>query len=266
MTWLQRLVSAVDQQVFLWQAAGLVPPEKLRRMAKRLGDDMSSPGKVFGPAPYGQALRDHAEEIAVEITTEVCWRDLPEPPGFRFEARLYDWLVSQLRAEATRVADVAADLETIVADQPAQLLLPEDEGDVDRRVLIVQHRASGLRAQFTHGGRYHHEVGTVMAKAYSIPSIDPTRPEERHLWGADWHLYVGHGIGPVMYRRAAEELPHMRWRDTAASFYGHGIRAKLHTEDPWRWQSRQCVCHKAWANLSVVDARRIEHHPEADDR
>ena len=49
----------------------------------------------------------------------------------------------------------------------------------------------------------------------------------------------------------------MRWRDGSVSFYGRGLRAKLHATDPWRWESRQCVCRKEWESLSAEDASRV---------
>lgn len=257
---LRPLVAHVDRRHFLRRAQRYVPSANLRRLARRFLNELSDPAResVTGGPPFGPGLQDYAEEIAVEIVVEACRRSVPTAGEVRFEARLYEWLVGLLRAEAARIRAVAADPEMIVADRPADLGRHEAD-DTGRRELIVQHRASGLRAQFTYGGRRYGKTGVVLAKAYSIESIDPERVETDGGWGRDWDLYAGLGIGRAIYRRAATELPNMRWRDNAVSFYGHGIRAAMHAEEPWRWESTHCACSSEWSSLTAQEARRAEH-------
>lgn len=255
---LRALVGAVDRRMFVWRADGLVPPHRLIGMIDPLWREVSDTGTEFGPPPFARALTEHAEEIAVGLVTAVCERAEPEP-GPRFEARLYARVLEQLHEHAARIRAAAADPEMIVVDRPASL--QRDEDDPDRRELIVQHRASPLRARFTYGGTYG-DQGVVMSKPYSITSIDPDRPEKEQDWGTGWWMYTGLGIGRALYERAVLELPAVRWQDSAVSFYSRGLRVKLHTADPWRWQSKQCTCHKEWASLSADDAVAVEHRPQ----
>lgn len=257
---LRALVDVVDRRMFVWRAEELVPPDRLVEMIDPLWREVSATGTQFGPPPFARALQEHAEEIAVGVVAAVCERISPEPEP-RFEARLYARVLEQLHEQAARLQTAAADPEMIVLDRPASR--QRDENDRDQRELIVQHRASPLRAQFTYGGRRQH--GVVLSKAYSIASIDPDRPEEEERdWGTGWWMYAGLGIGRALYERAAVELPAVRWQDDSVSFYSRGLRTKLHAADPWRWQSRQCVCRKAWENLSAEDAAAVEHRRRVD--
>lgn len=256
---LRALVDAVDRRMFVWRADELVPPDRLVGMIDPLWREVSATGTEFGPPPFARALQEHAEEIAVGLVTTVCERAFPEP-GPRFEARLYARVLEQLHEQAARLQTAAADPEMIVVDRPASL--QRDEDDPGRRELVVQHRASPLRAQFTYGGRRYGGQGVVLSKAYSIASIDPDRPEEEQDWGTGWWMYTGLGIGRALYERAAVELPAVRWQDGAVSFYSRGLRAKLHAADPWRWQSKQCMCRKEWESLTSDDAGAVEHRPQ----
>ena len=72
------------------------------------------------------------------------------------------------------------------------------------RALVVQHKASGLRARFHPAAD---RLGTVYAKSYKIDSIDPDAPGKSQ----DWSYYVGLGIGRRIYLAGAGLLPDRRW-------------------------------------------------------
>lgn len=120
--------------------------------------------------------------------------------------------------------------------------------------VMIQHQASGLRATFT---RRLDGLGFVDSKPYNIASIDPDRPG----LDVDWEPYVGLGIGTRIYRRAAELLPDIRWTSQASTDYAVGLRIKLHTDDPYRWEGpcRWCTARQYdWRHARRED---FDRHP-----
>lgn len=165
-----------------------------------------------------------------------------------------------LRAEIARRQAVAADPVLLVQHQPAEL----DEVQSHRggeQWLIVQHKASGMRARFA----YHPDKveGKVYSRPYGIVSIDPDRIEDPQDRAPEWQDYAGLGIGTKLYLRAAEELSDVRWGATSVSPYAEPLRTKLHAIDPWRWRSRTCTCYETWGELSPQAAAGAFHGPAA---
>lgn len=108
-----------------------------------------------------------------------------------------------------------------------------------QQVLLVQHRASGLRATFTLDQQ---GFGSVASKPYSIRSIDPDNPGEHH----NWEAYVGLGIGRLIYLEAQRLEPNTRWPGSLLSDYSAPLRRKLHAVDPYIWGG-----HCDWCNANL---------------
>jgi hypothetical protein len=84
------------------------------------------------------------------------------------------------RAEIERLQTVAADPVMLTHDGPSASFVRTKPG---LRELVVQHKASGLRATFYYG---REQAGWVMSKTYSIDSIDPERIEPESTRGSSW--------------------------------------------------------------------------------
>lgn len=151
-------------------------------------------------------------------------------------------------AEVDRLQQVAADPQMLTLQRPTTRRRAADHPGL--RELVVQHKASGLRAIFYYGGRDHAQVGWVLSKTYSVDSIDPDRTESGTSRGASWRAYAGLGIGTKIYQHASTVLPELRWADGSVSPYGKGIRRRMHTQDPWRWQLNTCTCAPDWPHLT----------------
>lgn len=161
-----------------------------------------------------------------------------------------------IRAEIARRQAVASDPVLLVQHQPAELNTAQSHR-TGEQWLIVQHKASGMRAQFMH----HPDKieGKVHSRPYGITSIDPDRIEDPQNRAPEWQDYTGLGIGTKLYLRAAQELPEVRWGATSVSPYAEPLRSKLHAIDPWRWRSRTCTCYKAWGELTPLAAEETIH-------
>lgn len=165
-----------------------------------------------------------------------------------------------IRAEIARRQAVAADPVLLVKRQPAELHDAQAHR-AGEQWLIVQHKASGLRARFMYHPERPDRDGTVYARPYGIDSIDPERVENPENRAPEWRAYAGLGIGTRLYLRAAEELPDVRWGGTSFSEYAEPLRAKLHAMDPWRWRSRTCTCYATWDGLAREAADQVAHDP-----
>jgi hypothetical protein len=163
-----------------------------------------------------------------------------------------------IRAEIARRQAVAADPVLLVQHQPAELNTVQSHR-TGEQWLIVQHKASGMRAQFMH----HPDKieGKVHSRPYGIDSIDPDRIEDPQNRAPEWEDYAGLGIGTKLYLRAAEELPDVRWGATSVSPYAEPLRTKLHAIDPWRWRSRMCACYETWGGLTRQAFAEAVHEP-----
>ncbi|WP_253869276.1 hypothetical protein [Promicromonospora umidemergens] len=163
-----------------------------------------------------------------------------------------------IRVEIAHRQAVAADPVLLVQHRPAELNKVQSHR-AGEQWLIVQHKASGLRAQFMyHPGEVE---GKVYSRPYGIASIGPDRVEDPQNRAPEWQDYAGLGIGTKLYRRAAEELPDVRWGATSVSPYAEPLRTKLHALEPWRWRSRMCTCYEAWGGLTPQASAEAIHRP-----
>ncbi|MFI8528470.1 hypothetical protein ACIGB8_28710 [Promicromonospora sukumoe] len=169
-----------------------------------------------------------------------------------------------VRIEIARRQAIAADPVVLVRHQAAELHSAQSHRQGEQW-LIVQHKASGMRARFMHRPDRDDRDGTVFARPYDIDSIDPDRIENPQDRAPEWRDYAGLGIGTRLYLRAAEELPDVRWGGTSYSQYAEPLRAKLHAIDPWRWRSRTCTCYAAWGDLTPQTAAEVAHDPAPEE-
>lgn len=128
--------------------------------------------------------------------------------------------------------------------------------------LVVQHKASGLRARFSpHRADTPGDRG-VNSKPQDVPNIDPDAAESNDTSCLEW---VGLGIGTRIYQEAARLLPDTRF--SAGSVTGNAVhvRAKLHqgAQGAWQWEDRNCGwCTKRpieWGTATASDF--TGHHP-----
>lgn len=180
-----------------------------------------------------------------EINTYQAVRGIPQL-AVRFTP---DAVRERVRGEVGRRQQIAASSLLLVAETHLGL--------------VVQHQASGIRARFTRepGGR-----GLVFSKPYRIASIDPSTDviTDKVDVAPRWHEYAGLGIGARVYRHGAALMPEVRWRIAAVSDAASRLRARLHTEDPWRWESDRCSCRKTWPAFPHQAAARAAEHTPTD--
>jgi len=110
--------------------------------------------------------------------------------------------------------------------------------------VVIQHVASGFRAQFTMDGS---GFGEVMSKSEHIKSLDPTKPD-----AADTRRYAGLGIGQRLYRLAQAKYPAIRWHKGPLSVYAEPLRRRLHAEDPYHWEGPCTWCEQV---LPALDGK-----------
>lgn len=173
------------------------------------------------------------------------------------------WLVEEsvrvlIEQEVDHYAKIADDDVMLTAwSEPTQA-----DGEAEpSRLLVVQHKASGLRASFDPGrvGKDGAKrPGLVYSKSYTMDSLDPDRPDPFH----DWKLVVGLGIGMKVYRHGAAELPEERWGYNSPSDMAIALRRKLHALDPYRWEYLDCEwCDERaitwqWASPEAFEGHR----------
>ena len=131
----------------------------------------------------------------------------------------------------------------------------------NREVLVVQHRLSGLRATFFWDDE--EKIGRVLAKSYSIPSIDPDRTWA-HEGSQAVNEWEGLGITSRIYQHGAALQPEIRWRAAPLTDQSARMRRKLHRIDPWRFEAARnpeqhpldaclwCIEHD-WTQLEKPD-------------
>lgn len=149
----------------------------------------------------------------------------------------------------------ARHLQAIAADPV--LLSREGTRDHGRPILVVQHKASGLRAHFRFDSGTDRRFGSVYSKPYSIESIDPANPGE----SLTWERYVGLGIGTRIYLEGARLSPETRWRSTATSYYAAAVRRKLHTHDPYTWAGECDWCREYNIDWAQATPDAFTRHP-----
>lgn len=221
-----------------WDA---VATEEIRHVAGRYWRDHELQGNPFHPRG-----RAHLDQVAAAVLA-LPRRELSVPVRQVTERLTPDRVPALIAAEIARLEEIAADPTMVSREGPATRGRSDD--GPGRRELIVQHRGSGLRAQFIYGGREYAEVGWVVSKTYSTTSVDPDRVESNDSRASAWRTYAGLGIGMMIYTHASQLLPEMRWEDGSVSPYGKAVRRKLHTLDPWRWEMRDCGCSREWRDL-----------------
>lgn len=160
-----------------------------------------------------------------------------------------------ITAEVERLQEIACD----------PVFLDKEVEDPRGRGLVVQHQASGMRVMFIPAGE---SPGTVFAKPYKIDSIDPLDQGKFPPDSSWWMEYQGLGIGAKVYRRGAELLPDLRWRDASGSVEARALRRKLHAIDPYTWDLGRCSCSPAWKDFTRDEAAAASHQlaSENDDR
>jgi len=123
------------------------------------------------------------------------------------------------------------------------------------RVLVVQHKASGLRARFhVDSGD---EPGLIYSKPYKIESIDPDAPGVLLAWEA----YVGLGIGARLYQAGADLVPGQRWAHGTIQEPARAVRRRLHAREPYRWQSSCTWCQERGVDWHTATAADFTGHP-----
>lgn len=169
-------------------------------------------------------------KFAVEQVPELHHR--VSDPGF---------VEGAIRAYLSGIRDVALDRTMLVARGETH-----DGGDL----MLVQHKASGLRATFNEStprpfyGAY--------SKPYKIENIDPDRTETPGARCPGWRDWAGMGIGATIYRHAATVLPDARFLRGMTSDYSRPLRSRLHQEDPFRWENGgECD----WCREHVIEWR-----------
>ena len=137
-----------------------------------------------------------------------------------------EWMKGFVVAEVARVTEVANSADYLTKHTP-----PSEFTD-DKHHLVVQHRASGLRALFR--WRDGAQIGGIHAKSYEIPSIDPSRVGHDEGLQAV-HQWEGLGITSRLYQYGATLQPALRWGATHLTNQSAALRRRLHRHDPWRF-------------------------------
>lgn len=218
-----------------WEAIAI---NEIRSVAMDYWQDYGLHGNPFHP----RALI-RLDAVADAVTHQPEWELRVRNPRVTKHLTL-DGVRGLYRAEIARLQTVAADPVMLTHDGPSTSFAQAKPG---LRELVVQHKASGLRAAFYYS---RERAGWAMSKSYSIDSIDPERIETESSRGSSWETYVGLGIGMKLYAHAAEVLPDVRWADRSISPTGMAVRRKLHALDPWRWQFKKCGCSTEWEGLT----------------
>lgn len=123
--------------------------------------------------------------------------------------------------------------------------------------LVVQHIASGMRSLFWWDP--HTKLGYIKSDPLSVASIDPEHPGPLNAW----ENVAGLGIGTLIYQRAAELLPHIRWTATSLTDSARSLRGKLHAADPWRWMTKHCTwCSTNIPSWGAAHPADFTGHPE----
>ena len=176
-------------------------------------------------------LLDQVEALPPDTLVEIdgiltSWGDVPRLHPSVARRLTREWMRLFVVTEVARVAQVADSTDYLTAR------LQPSESWRDRHELTVQHRLSGLRAIFLWSDG--EGIGAVVAKSYSIASIDPDRawPHEGSEAVEEWE---GLGITSRLYRHAAALQPDLRWRVGLLTEQSAALRRRLHQRDPWRF-------------------------------
>lgn len=176
---------------------------------------------VRAERPMQQANRVYM--IGSDYTVTLPVAQLPE-----LHERVSDPMFVE-RAIRTFLTDVRS-----VALDPTMLTATGATYDGGHR-LVVQHKASGLRASFNESSP--RPFYGAYSKPYKIRSIDPDRQEDPGSLAEGWRDWVGMGIGTRIYLHAASVLPEARFFRSMTSDYSRPLRSRLHAQDPFRWEN-----------------------------
>ena len=123
------------------------------------------------------------------------------------------------------------------------------------RALVVQHKASGLRARFHVDS--NDEPGWIYSKPYKIDSIDPDAPGVLLAWEA----FAGLGIGTRLYQAGADLVPGQRWAHGVIQEPARAVRRRLHAREPYRWQASCTWCQDRGVDWHTATAADFTGHP-----
>lgn len=171
--------------------------------------------------------------------------DLPEVDALVTEA----FMQSRARVRIREHAVIAANTD----------LCSENTVCAGMNAMIIQHRASGLRAMFMlHGNGF----GEVSSTPSNVKSIDPGYPSECQ----EWRDFLGLGIGRSIYAEGHSLFPHVRWISKASTPYAEGLRKKLHAANPYTWEDKCQWCETKAKNLGIsswkaADRSFFANHP-----
>lgn len=216
--------------------------------------------------PYHREVLSQLDDLSRRTATAALQSKAPtisSAAAFGQQWLAYSHVAQLLTAERTeslivRIVNVLRE----IANDPVFLYRPYITAD-GTSGYRVQHKASGLRGDFTlsETGRPH--IGTVFSKPYNLRSIDPDNHPGEIL--NDWERYVGLGIGKKLYQAAAQLMPETRWQSSVASTYAAGARTRLHLADPWRWQGSGCTwCHDHDTLWAEASPEFFADHPRAE--
>lgn len=200
------------------------------------------PANPFAPTVAGrlgevvQAVGDHRRAAALGVT------DVADAVPELRERYAPGAVQRVILAEVERLQHVADDPEMLAEQVSDMRSRTRSDG---RGGLVVQHRASGLRAFFltdTDGA-----FGVVHSKPWDIVCIDDGRVDPIGDW---WEEISGLGIGLRIYEHGAGLLPDVRWRVNTQTREARALRRKLHIREPWRWQSLDCTCSDDWRDAA----------------
>lgn len=163
-----------------------------------------------------------------------------------------DYALAVLRERVDELSGVIADPVMLTGDSNFSRGMP---------ALTIQHKASGLRAQFQLDADAQ-GFGIVFAKPYKIASVDPDNPGPC----ATWETYIGLGIGTRIYLEAERLNPGVRWRTRATRDGSRGVRHKLHASNPYIWQDADCAwCSEMEIPWDTATWVNFEDHPRRNE-
>lgn len=193
---------------------------------------------INGARVWRQRTEDELAALTDQVTGDMGWRleqlGLANDNSMRVLLQA-DQVLETIRMRIREVQDAVADPQCVTHESAAD----------GKPHLVIQHVATGLRAEFIDNGD---GFGSVNAKPFRIPSICSESPN----WPDWWRDYVGLGVGARLYLTAQEHWPNLRWaQGTLTGEASRPLRVKLHGWDPFVWQGD---CH--WCRRNVAEWRK----------
>lgn len=247
---------AEESKRFTQQDVQTIAEDLSHRLWKKASTAVIPDNNPYGHAATGRFPRILSEALAhqhelnpADVVHLVNLGDVPTVNNLMTPA----FVEKTVRERIAKYTEVAADPKLLVKERK------NEKGD--RESLVVQHRASGLRAKFT---LVEPGLGRIAAKAYQIPSIDESTSrsaEEELEFASDAVRFAGLGIGFRIYQKAHELWPDVRWKSSGPNKYSGALRAKLHASDPYIWHSR---CDWCKAKLEPGGSIQIWEHVDKE--